>query len=155
MVLSGGVAGLTDGHTQGGGVQRDLGNLEFPGPIMWRKKHWKSLRMSYSRAPFFDHYRLPYQQIYSREWSRFMPFLLALLNQHILELDIKTPLVFSLDMNVNGHKSGLGLDICKSLGATTYLSRSYGQNYIDNKAFLDNCITVDYQDYKHPIYAQS
>ena len=26
MVLSGGVAGLTDGHTQGGGVQRDLSN---------------------------------------------------------------------------------------------------------------------------------
>jgi len=26
VVLPGGVAGLTDGHAQGGGVQRDLGN---------------------------------------------------------------------------------------------------------------------------------
>ena len=26
VVLPGGVAGLTDGHTQGGGVQRDLSN---------------------------------------------------------------------------------------------------------------------------------
>jgi len=130
-------------------------NLAFAGPITWRKKHWESLKMSYSRATFFDHYRLPYQHIYSMEWSGFMPFLRALLKQHISDLGIKTSLVFSSDMNSSGHKSGLVLDICKSLGATTYLSGSQGKNYIDNKAFIDNGITVEYQDYKHPVYAQA
>ena len=133
----------------------DICNLELAGPNTWKRKHWESLRMSYSRAPFFDQYKLPYQQIYSQEWSGFMPFLRALLNQHILDLGIKTPLVFSSDMPTSGHKSGLILDICKSLGATTYLSGLHGQSYIDNKAFIDNSITVKYQDYKHPVYPQA
>jgi len=130
-------------------------NLELAGPITWKRKHWESLRTSYSRAPFFDHYKLPYQQIYSQEWSGLMPFLRELLKQHVLDLGIKTPLVFSSDIPTSGHKSGLILDICKSLGATTYLSGLHGQNYIDNKAFIDNGITVEYQDYKHPVYPQA
>ena len=84
-----------------------------------------------------------------------MPFLRALLKQHVLDLGIKTPLVFSSDMAISGHKSDLILEICNSVGATTYLSGPHGQSYIDNKAFIDNGITVTYQDYKHPVYAQA
>lgn len=130
-------------------------NLEIAGPITWRRKHWESIRMGYSRAPFFDNYKEPYQQIYSQEWSEFMPFLRALLKQHVLDLGIKTPLIFSSNMVISGQKTDLILNICKSVGATTYLSGLHGQNYIDDKAFIDKGIAVVYQDYRHPVYAQA
>jgi len=84
-----------------------------------------------------------------------MPFLLELLRQYSLDLGIKAPLVFSSDMHASGHKSGLVLEVFKSLGATTYLSGLHGQNYIDDKAFNDKYITVKFQDYKHPACPQA
>jgi hypothetical protein len=132
----------------------EIQNLKFAPPDKWKAKHWASLKMSYSRAPYFDQFHGAYEAIYSQEWSGFMPFARAMLVQHLSDLGIKTPLVFSSEMETNGHKSNLVLNICKSLDATSYLSGSQGRGYIDEKAFLDTGISLHYQDYRHPIYSQ-
>jgi hypothetical protein len=132
----------------------EIHSLQFGPNSNWRAKHWASLKMNYSRAPYFEQFRGAYESIYAREWNSFMPFVRAMLTQHLSDLGIKTRLVFSSEMEAVGHKSDLVLNICKSLDAKSYLSGPQGRAYIDENAFLDAGIRIQYQDYQHPTYKQ-
>jgi hypothetical protein len=132
----------------------EIRNLEFVLGDKWKAKHWSSLKMNYSKASFFHQFMGTYESLYAREWSAFMPFVREMLLQHLLDLGIKTKLLFSSEMGISGHKSELVLNICRVLGADIYLSGSQGKAYIDEKSFLDTGIIIEYQNYQHPIYKQ-
>jgi len=44
--------------------------------------------------------------------------------------------------------------ICRTVGADTYLAGRDGALYMDQEAFARAGITVQFQHYKHPAYAQ-
>jgi hypothetical protein len=131
-----------------------ISGIEFAAGNPWRKKHWATLRMSYARAPFFTTYAPAYEALYAREWTAFMPMVRAFLEQHLRDLGIATPLRFSSEMNVGGAKSELVLNLCRAVGADTYLSGALGRNYLDEAGFTAAGMAVRYQDYAHPTYAQ-
>lgn len=133
----------------------EIRNLEFASHGGWERKHWASLRTNYIKAPFFGRYRAAYEQIYAGKPANFMPFVVAMLEQHLSDLGIATKMLFSSQIPAIGHKSELVLSICKSLGASVYLSGSQGRCYLDEKAFCDSGITLKYQDYIHPVYHQA
>ena len=58
-------------------------------------------------------------------------------------------------MQVSGTKSDLILDICQSLGASSYLSGPMGVNYLSEETFNNAGISVKYQNYIHPVYSQA
>lgn len=68
--------------------------------------------------------------------------------------DIKTPLLFSSDLNVGGSSYERIINICNEVGADVYLSGIGGHNYINPKRFEAEGIKVEYQEFKHPIYDQ-
>ena len=51
------------------------------------------------------------------------------------ELDINTKIIQSSELNINGSKSELLYNICKEVGATTYLSGKGGLDYLDKSLF--------------------
>jgi hypothetical protein len=120
----------------------------------WQKKHWATLRMNYARAPFFKAYAPAYEALYAQTWPGFMPMARAFLSQHLCDLGITTPLRFSSEMGVGGTKSELVLNLCREVGASTYLSGALGRNYLDEASFTGAGLEVRYQDYAHPTYAQ-
>ena len=46
------------------------------------------------------------------------------------------------------------ITLCRAVGADTYLAGRDGARYMDREAFARAGITVQFQDYKHPQYAQ-
>jgi hypothetical protein len=128
--------------------------LEFAANDPWRKKHWATIRMNYARAPFFSRYAPAYEALYAREWTGFMPMVRAFLEQHLRDLGISTPLRYSSELGIGGAKSELVLNLCRAVGADEYLSGAMGRNYLDESAFTAAGLTVRYQDYAHPHYAQ-
>ena len=44
--------------------------------------------------------------------------------------------------------------LCRAVGADTYLAGRDGARYLDAGRFAAASIAVEYQDYKHPVYAQ-
>lgn len=128
--------------------------LEFAANDPWQKKHWATLRMNYARAPFFKRYAPAYEALYTQSWSGFMPMARAFLAQHLCDLGITTPLRFSSEMQVAGSKSELVLNLCRAVGADTYLSGALGRDYLDEASFAQASIYVRYQDYAHPNYTQ-
>lgn len=131
-----------------------ISSLEFPEGSQWLRKHWASLKLNYGTAQSFSCYAAPYEALYAREWKSFLPFVREMLKQHLVDLGISTPLMFSSDMGIVGQKSELVLNLCRAVGATNYISGAQGKNYIDETAFKKSGISIQYQTYQHPTYKQ-
>lgn len=60
------------------------------------------------------------------------------------KLSIETPMIRSSTLDVNGNKSELLLNICKTLKATKYLSGQGGVDYLDVELFERENIRVEF-----------
>ncbi len=73
-------------------------------------------------------------------------------------LDIKTEIIYQSDLqyDTEQRKSDLVLELCKSIGANTYVSgRGGSMNYLNQDAFNQEGINVEFFGYNHPEYKQS
>jgi len=52
-----------------------------------------------------------------------------------MELGIDTPYILSSELNVEGSKTELLVNLCREVGATTYLSGRGGLDYLDMEMF--------------------
>ena len=101
--------------------------LRFSGSGSWRTKHFKSLKMNYGRSKYFQEYREEYKAIYEKDWESFMPFVDAMLKQHLKDLNIATKIVYSSKINAVGQKSELILDICRKLEQIIIFQERWGK----------------------------
>jgi WbqC-like protein family len=130
-------------------------SLEIDNYNNWRIKHWQTIRQSYAKAPYFKEHSLFFESIYQREWQ-YLSDLCREITKYLLQaLNINTPLLLSSEMQVEGVKDELIVNLCQKAGASTYLSGILGQNYIREDLFESQRIKVEYQNYVHPLYHQA
>jgi hypothetical protein len=115
----------------------------------WAAKHWRTLTQNYARAEWFGRYRALFEPIYEELASE--P-LLSRINRRLLdavceELGITTPLRWSSEYEAAGEGSARVLALCLEVGATRYLSGPRGRDYIDEAAFADAGVEIEYVDY--------
>jgi hypothetical protein len=120
----------------------------------WRKLHWKSIYYSYKDAPYFSEYSDFFEKLYRREWISLFDLQKEILDFLLKLLGIKTAVTMASDLDAKGGKGELILNICKSLGADSYLSGPDGRNYLDLKTWDKNNIKVTFHNYNHPEYPQ-
>jgi hypothetical protein len=124
-------------------------------PNGWNRKHIKSIRHNYQKAPYFNNYiEVLEDYLLGREHV-----FLADLNTGMLEIFLKLlkidiPVVRATDYSFVGHKSDLVLDMCQKLGATDFIFGEQGRNYADVDSFARSGIRIFFQSYNHPTYPQ-
>lgn len=117
----------------------------------WQKRHWQVIKETYRDAPMWEKHSREFEFLFQLEAVH--PMILMIntviaINRYIFnEFGIKTKMFSSYGMKSRGEKSGLILNICKELGATTYLSGPFGREYLDIKAFNDAGIRVQFHEY--------
>jgi len=57
-------------------------------------------------------------------------------------------------LGIHGERSGRLVELSRHFGATRYLSGAAARDYLDVGLFGQHGITVVWQDYQHPVYAQ-
>lgn len=120
----------------------------------WQKKHLKTLQQSYAKSLALIEHEVWLTDIYHHDWE-LLAALLKNTTQYILDyLEINTPVLYSSEMNVAGHKSERILNFCKEVGADHYLSGPFGKDYLEDQQFEKNGISISYHDYQHPVYKQ-
>lgn len=129
-------------------------DVELDTEQSWADKHFRSLVQSYSRAPHFAEHRDWFENFYNQPMTHLAPLLRESTTYLLDTLGIKTPLLYSSEMNVAGQKSELVLNLCKHAGATTYLSGPLGRDYLDATSFEAAGIGLEFHDYEHPVYPQ-
>lgn len=120
----------------------------------WRREHIGLLRQSYRDAPFFERYISTIKSLYECGWDRLVDFNIAIIGWLTNAFGIERLMLRSSELDVSGARSELNLAICKSVGATEYLSGISGREYLDVGLFESAGIAVRFQEFYHPIYRQ-
>jgi hypothetical protein len=132
-----------------------INEVQINNTTHWSKKHLQALITNYSRAPYFKAYISIFEDIFSKEWE-----LISELNVYLIErlrsvLDIQEKrTVISSDLNLRNDPTDRLIDICKALGADTYLAGQGGVDYMDLERFKKNGLKLIIQEFNHPIYPQ-
>jgi len=122
----------------------------------WIRKHLATIQQGYSKTPFFEDF-FPYlEQFYDDiNGAETLGLVLRKNLEFIVDyLEIETDIIYSSDLEYEGRKSELVLDICQRVGATEYISGPFGRDYLDMDSFRGENIDVSFHDYNHPTYSQ-
>ena len=133
---------------------KKLCEIELDNTQPWAKKHWRSIEQNYSKAPYFDLYAPFFEETYKRTWTY-----LAELNEYMLlwfleTLGITRKFLRASQLQFEGKKSDLVLDMCRKVGADTFIFGSLGAHYAQQKEFERAGISLLFQNYVHPVYPQ-
>lgn len=124
----------------------------------WQRRHWRTLRQLYAKAPFFERYRAFLEEVYEkREWRS-----LAQLNRFLIEavarqfLGIRTVFRCAQDYPAQGRNEDRVLNLLKALGADTYVSGPAAKAYLHPERFQAAGIELVWKDYSgYPEYPQA
>jgi len=121
----------------------------------WRRKHLATLRQAYARAPHRETVLPALERLLQRPLRR-----LAELNiegirllADLFEVRTETILASSLAGIPDGPDARL-IALCRRFGADQYLAGAGGRDYMDLDAWRRAGITVTFQDFHGPEYAQ-
>lgn len=135
--------------------QLSINEIELAKQRNWAVKHWETLRLNYSKAPFFPPHATFFESVYARPWLKLIDLTSEITGYLLAAFGIRTKLYFSSQLKVLGKKDELILNLCRQLGATVYLSGPLGRNYLREQLFHAQGIGVRYDDYHHPEYPQA
>lgn len=136
--------------------KRLINQVELHDPT-WQRDHWKTITQAYSRAPFYANYRAFFEELYlGRRWDMLFEMNRAFVTGICQEiLGIETIFRDSSEFCLKGTRTDRLLDLLEQEGTERYLSGPAARSYIDERAFLDRGIALDWMDYSgYPIYPQ-
>jgi len=133
---------------------RPICEIEIDNSVAWKRKHWRAISLTYSKAPYFADYAEFLEDVYAREWRYLTKLNDYMLNGFLDMLGIEVTFKNASEMSLQGTKSALVLDMCVQLKASKYIFGTHGRDYADVEAFRDAGVVPVFQDYQHPEYQQ-
>lgn len=128
--------------------------VEINNELPWRQHHWKKIYHSYANAPFFHLYKSYFENLYEREWKFLFDIDFKTLKKTLEWLDIRIEIIKESELKVNGSATERLVNVCKSIGADTYVSGCGCAEYMDEKLYQKNGIKLEYQNYRSLPYKQ-
>lgn len=121
------------------------------------KKHLITLKQNYGKHPHADEVFVFLEEHYSKKHERLADFNIDLILFLKERLGITTKVIRASELPLPGTTRGgteVTLEICKLLGADTYLSGSGGRTYLKIDQYDQAGIKVVFQEFKHPEYSR-
>ncbi len=131
-----------------------INQVELSTEINWKEKNLQLLDINYKNAPFYREIIPIVEKLYSESCERLAEFNLKSIEMLMELLDIKIPWMLSSNMDPQGSKNELLVDLLQKAEATSYLSGVGAKAYLEEKPFLDANIKVVWQEFEHPVYPQ-
>ena len=142
-------------HSKHGTFIKDV---EIDNTKPWQRQHWNALRTCYGKAPYFDLYAPFFRSVYEAKWTKLASLNIYIIKYLLSQLGLSPSFLKSSDLKAKGAKTSLLLDICTMLDADRYVSTIGSKEYMQKdeaeKLFKDRGITLEFFEYKHPVYPQ-
>ena len=124
-------------------------------PRPWGPVHFSTLRHAYRQAQHFGTYAAALRMILDSRWECLTDLDRAMLDFLRDAFDVRTPLVRSSELGVDGAKSDLILNLCRAAGADALVAGFGGsRGYLDVEAFAREDVRIQWHDFEHPVYPQ-
>lgn len=131
-----------------------IAEVEINDAVEWRRKIKGTIEQHYRKAAHWAEYRDGLWEILDHPCERLADFNIAVIGWLSEALGVRRRMVRASTLGVAGNQSALLLNICRSLGATAYLSGVSGRTYLEAGLFQQAGIAVRFQEFHHPIYPQ-
>jgi hypothetical protein len=128
--------------------------VEVNNAVPWRAEHWKKLTYSYKNSAFFHLYREYFEDLYGREHGLLFDLDLETTRAVMRWLDLDIPVVRESELGVTGEGTQRLVNVCRAMGADTYVSGVGGKNYMNEGLFREHGVTLQYQPYAPTPYPQ-
>lgn len=137
-----------------GKYHQEIRETQINNALPWRRKHWKSILLSYQTAPHFPEHGGFFEALYRKEWDLLQDLNIEIIRYLLSSLGVRTKVLVSDDAGIHGKATDLIIDICKKTGADTYLHGKHGADYADFAAIEAAAIKNVVLNYQHPVYPQ-
>jgi hypothetical protein len=135
------------------GVQRIM-DVEVDNSQAWARRHVNLIRNSYVKSAFLKRYLPELEDLLNRRWQLIVDLDLALIDLICRWLGLRCRTVRNSTIGLRGKRSELALELCLHYRADRYLSGNAAQVYFDVPLLERHGITVEWQNYRHPVYRQ-
>lgn len=135
-------------------ISKTIDQTEIDYSQKWLKRHLVSFEANYRRAPFYELYINSLSEILNERYKTISKLNIKLINWICRELGIKTPILMSRDLQLEGSKTDRLIDALKKVGASSYLSGPKAKDYLEEDKFAYNSIGLEYKVYDYPEYPQ-
>ncbi len=121
----------------------------------WQRRAWITLKTHYGRASYFSDYAEELEDVFTRPWNSLFELDWHMLTLARRWLGITTPVLRSSELALIGQRSERIVDMCRKVGAHSYLSGSGGSSgYLELEAFAEAGLAVAWQQFRHPLHQQ-
>ena len=131
-----------------------INEVQVDASVPWQRKHWNALLANYSRARCFRSYEEQLQNLIQAEHKNLSHLDMDLIMWCMEVLEIRTPVVYSSELGLDGRSTSLLVDICRTVDADAYLSGPGGARYMEMDLFEKAGIKVLWQNFESPTYEQ-
>lgn len=139
-------------------VEQHLGDLikdvRTKDELGWKEKHLKTIRMNYSKAPYFDSVYTGIEDVLINHEGSISDLNIALNAFLFKEFKFTTKVLKSSELSISSFREKRVIDICLKLGASEYLSGNGARVYQNESHFTDKGLKLTYLDYKPIEYKQ-
>lgn len=123
--------------------------------VAWQRKHGKTLQQLYGKAPFFSDYSGYFEDLYEKSWDSLTTLNVEIIGYLMKRLGISIPVYRAAEMDIlDRNPTGRLIEICRQLGATTYLSGAVGRDYLEIEQFEQAGLRLRFQAFQPPVYEQ-
>lgn len=120
----------------------------------WSKLHLREIHANYAKTDFFNVYEEEIRKIYEISYDKLVDLNMNFIKFLMTALDIDVKIVYACDFELKTKSSQKNLDLVEAVGGDMYLSGPAGRNYLDLSLFEKKGISVEFQEFKHPVYKQ-
>jgi hypothetical protein len=120
----------------------------------WARKHVRSIRQYYAKAPFLNRYLPELEELLERPWTHIAELDIAVVDLMAQWLFLQATIHRASALGIQGDKSERLLNLCRHFGASQYLTGDAARDYLDVELFRRNHVEVGWQNYRHPVYPQ-
>ena len=121
----------------------------------WSETHWKGLRHSYAKAPYFKRYEPMLEEFYLSRPRNLAEFTIETTTRLARELGIHhTRFMRSSSLQCTGAKTDRVLSVLKQVGATHYISGPSAKDYLEVDKLAAEGISLEWMSYDYPEYPQ-
>lgn len=139
-------------------VEQHLGdlilNVRTKDELKWKEKHLKTLKMNYSKAPFFKEVYSGFEQIIMEHQGSISDLNMSI-NKYVCDgFGINTEITKSSVLGIATTREERVIDICLKVGGDEYLSGNGARAYQIEEHFIERGLKLTYLDYKPIEYKQ-
>jgi hypothetical protein len=138
-----------------GRYHQPISTVQLDPAHQWKRKILATLQTCYGKAPYFKPYFQELAARLEKDHQLLMELNIQLIQWLAQAFEIDRPLVKASELaGVTGQASQRLVSICKSIGASQYLSGFGGQKYQEDHYFQQKGIELMITDFQHPQYSQ-